>query len=518
MYSLKDYFTAAELPAQPEWAEQVQMVSPPFDHQIGDLNHLASMTRSGLFNDAGIGKTRPLQAYALWLVGQGNKVVAVMPPILVPQFKESLGKTFIGNDKFVWTEMLQGTPKQRDKQTAKWHVWPDILITSYKMFVKYWRELEDKGYTCVIVDEAQALKTAGTQLHDAVKAFAGNVLESNGVVLSTGTPIETNPTDAYGYFAICNPRRYGSYKSFERTHCIFGEGFRYENAEGKTVNIPPQIVGYMNLEYLHEGMKALGRRIKKEDVFDLPPRLITEVKVGLSRQHKQLYDSLVEDRLAEIGERMIDLTTQSALYQATQRALICPEIYTDQEVDNEVLNNMDSILESLEGFKTVVYCWYTESVEKLATQYKHLNPATLYGGTKDREAQKRKFIDDPTCKIIIANPRSGGVGVDGLQNVSSHIIFAEVCPFPGTVQQAIARLHRSGQQSKLINVYFLVPVGTIAVKLRNDLVKKDGLQEQIMRDARTILKDLMGADGIQGSLDDIDLEVSNDTTNLSNAT
>lgn len=509
--TLREYYEAAKLPTIPIWAEQVKLPEKKkwFKHQADDLVHLAGMTRSGLFNDAGVGKTWPLQGYALWLVSQKNKVVVVMPPTLVPQFKQSLSSTFIGHEAFVTSEILQAPPKKREKLFEHWNSrgvkWPDILIMSYKMFVLYHKMLDEKGYTCVIVDEAQAVKTPGTQLHNAVKIFAGKFNRySNGVVLATGTPIETNPTDAYGYFAICYPQRYGSYKNFENIHCEYSEAYTFLNDMGERVYVPRRILNYKNLDYLHDGLMKLGRRVKKEDVLDLPPRLITELTVKLSSAHKQLYKQLVDERLAEIGDKMIDLTTQSALYQATQRSIICPESYTDQTIQNEVLNTLDVLLSTLEGNKVIVYCWYTESVKKLAARYASMKPAVLYGQTTGREVQKQKFIHDSECKLLIANPKSGGVGVDGLQDVSSHIVFAEICPFVGVVQQAIARVHRSGQKSKTVNVYLLVPNGTIAVKLRNDLVRKDKLQEEIMKDKRTLLNDLMGAEGLQGALDDID--------------
>jgi SNF2 family DNA or RNA helicase len=91
--------------------------------------------------------------------------------------------------------------------------------------------------------------------------------------------------------------------------------------------------------------------------------------------------------------------------------------------------------------------------------------------------------------------------VDGLQHVCSYIVFAEVCPFPGTFEQAIGRLHRTGQREATINVYLLVAKGTIAVKLRNNLVNKDKDQESVVKDKRKILADLMGEDGIYGSFD-----------------
>jgi hypothetical protein len=230
----------------------------------------------------------------------------------------------------------------------------------------------------------------------------------------------------------------------------------------------------------------------------------------LNRSHRQLYARIVEDRLAEIGDRVLDLTEQSALYQGMQRLLLHPEQFTDQVFENTVLLSLDALMDTLDGKKIVLYVWFQASVEKLKLRYQHLNPAVLYGKTvgSKRDAEKMRFIEDPSCKLIIANPKSGGIGVDGFQAVSSHVIFAEVCPFPGVFQQAIDRLHRTGQQAESVNVYLLVPENTIAVKLRNDLIRKDYQQELAVQDKRTVLQALMGVGGVKGSLDYVNLEVA----------
>jgi hypothetical protein len=40
----------------------------------------------------------------------------------------------------------------------------------------------------------------------------------------TGSPIENTLTDAYGLIALLTPDRYGSYRSFERIHCLMTYG------------------------------------------------------------------------------------------------------------------------------------------------------------------------------------------------------------------------------------------------------------------------------------------------------
>ena len=504
-YTLAKYFKDALLPVVPEFSHDIVMRYKPFKHQIGDLNFLASFTRSGLLSEPGVGKTLPVQAYGLWLVGQGNKVIYVMPPVLVEQFRKSFAFNYQGYAEFASSGSLIGDPQTRADLMAKWGKrWPDLLIMSYRMFVMYHLQLKNLDYNCVVVDEATALKNPGSQLHKAVKVFAGNPYkDSNGVVLMTGTPVDTNVIDAYGLIAVLNPNRYGSKKQFERIHCIFA---RKDPDDQRSRE---QIVGYKNFDQLHVALFAQSRRVKKKDVSDLPPRLITEIPVTLGRAHRKLYDKLVNERIAEVGDAVLDMTEASAIYQALQRSLVSPESFTDDKFDNELLTTIDTLLETLEGKKVVMYCWYQSSIEKLRERYKHLNPATLYGkitGSR-RDTEKMKFIENESCQLIIANPRSGGVGVDGFQDVSSHVIFAEVCPFVGVFQQSIDRLHRTGQKAGSVNVYVLVPTGTIAVKLRNDLLRKDSQQELVVRDKRMILSNLMGEGGMRGSLDKISTEI-----------
>jgi hypothetical protein len=81
------------------------------------------------------------------------------------------------------------------------------------------------------------------------------------------------------------------------------------------------------------------------------------------------------------------------------------------------------------------------------------------------------------------------------------VAFAETCPIPGAVDQAIGRLHRTGQQQETINVYMFTPMKTVAVKLRNDLVKKEHTANSAVRDKKTLLSDLMGEEGLQGRLE-----------------
>ena len=529
--TLGDFWKAANISDGAPWAESISLARAPFNHQIGDLNHLAINTRSGLWNEPGVGKTFPAQAHILWLVSQGNKAVCVMPPVLVPQFRDSFYASFPGIAAHATLGVFQGDIAKRDELIKEWNRsgWPDILVMSFEMFtgksdgrikslvakrvkeaVKKGKDPQaaaqlseadnananlwlKKGYNHLLIDEATAVKTPGTDLHRAAHVFAGtDGPESNGLTLMTGSPVENNITDLYGLIKLITPSRYGSYRSFERMHCILSYGQF------------PKVVGFMNEDYAFESLYLRGRRVLKKDVSDLPPKLISETQIELEPKHLALYQKLCKERILEIGDTVIDATTSSSLYQKMQRLLLCPELFAENwKVENALLKALDELVHSLGGRKLLMYVWFNDSIDKLAKHYQHLNPAQLNGSItgKDRDAQKMKFIEDDTCQLMLANVRSGGVGIDGWQKVCSHVAFAETCPIPGAVDQAIGRLHRTGQQQEMINVYMFTPMKTVAVKLRNDLVKKEHTANTAVRDKKTLLSDLMGEEGLQGSLE-----------------
>lgn len=504
MITLQDYYAQAGVPKPPDFSETIQLAKTPFPHQVEDLSFLAKYTRSGFYNEAGVGKTLPAQALAIWWVTQGNKVICTMPPTLVPQFRKSFSANYPGIDQHIRIEAFHGDIKQRTEQWERWERegWPDAVILSFRMFVGKpgasgvqglcCQEFLEKGYTGLIVDEAHACKHLSSQLHKAVKRFAGPKHASNGVVLMTGSPVENNLEDAYGLVSLVDPTRYGSFRSFEHTHCVLAPTlFR-------------KVERYVNIDYLYESLYRQGRRVLKKDVLDLPPRLITEMEIDLTPEHMRLYRKIVNERVAEIGDAMLDMTAASALYQMSQQILMHPENYTDRPPkENALIETIKDLMNSLSGHKVIVYCWYTQTVEKLRGLFKKLNPAVLYGAVTgaEREEQKAKFISDSDCQVIFANPRSGGLGIDGFQDVCSHVIFAELISVPGVFDQAISRVHRSGQTAQSISVYLLVPHGTVAVKLRNDLVNKESNARQALRDKQDVLLDLLGDKGLQGVLE-----------------
>lgn len=75
-----------------------------------------------------------------------------------------------------------------------------------------------------------------------------------------------------------------------------------------------------------------------------------------------------------------------------------------------------------------------------------------------REQALHNFYEDK--QILFLQMKSGGVGLDGLQNVCSNTAIVELGDTPTIMNQFISRIERSGQTEPM-NAYFLLGEGTI---------------------------------------------------------
>lgn len=522
--TLQHYFVQAGVRDELEFAKSIVMnpEMPPMKHQISGLNQTLAYDRFALYDEPGCGKTMIAQAAALYMAGYGNKVVVVMPPVLLEQFEEELDATFYGwRDYFTMHRLIEG-PDKRAELFAKWreHGWPDIMCMSYQQFAKLPRSrkrknktdeamnydgqrvepgewyklppnpddyisgvLKKAGYNYLIGDEAHALKNASSNQHKAVQYLIGKGTDG-GLLLMTGTPIPNELIDAYGMIELTSPGSYASKKSFERLHCLYtttGDGWS-------------QLIGYQNQDTISVNLYKRARRVTKDQVLDLKEPQVIEVPVNLEESHYKLYKKLIKERFLEMGEEVITALNQQALRQKSLQIITTPEHFTDKKMPNAIIATVDELLDSI-GMRTekvVVFANFQRSVEALRDHFikEGLNPAVIYGGKGDNEANKRKFLKDDSCRVLVANPRSGGYGLN-LQKVCRWVIFAEPTSVPGDFTQASERVYRKGQD-KVVTMYILKALGTISPKLTKNMVSKAGDTKYVTGDPTTLLDELMG--------------------------
>lgn len=525
MYTLAHYCRDAMLFEFPDWFYGIQMKRfdeasaslvplEPWPHQKKDLNFLMRFERAGLFNDAGVGKTVPMQAFGIYMASEGNKTIFSMPPKLLGQFAESMVDTYQGVDDHLQIFLLDEKQKEAETIVNGWlqnrSTCPDIIIMSYDMFAflqplkarpaktirnaktgsEYVRPavkpvkvhpLKQLGFNCLIFDEAHKLKEPSSATHKRVWRWIGSQRGETQIVLSTGTPVYNQLIDAYGLIRLLTPHVYGSKKAFEKKHAIIDHHSDYRT-----------IIGWQNEEELHHNLYLCGRRVTLEETSpNMPPMIPYQHDIRLSADHKALYKKLMTERVLELQDEFIDATHASKLRQVALQLISNPNNFSDKPIKNVLDDWLENMFEEIgvHQHKIIVFAYYKDTIASLEARYKHLNPAVINGAGGDSEAARIKFLRDPTCRVLFLNWKSGGAGLN-LQ-VSCYQLYYEVPTVPGDIQQAIARIRRGGQKF-VQHIHIPRIFSTVANKSLNQLLSKQVKNNEVVKDKHKLLAELLG--------------------------
>lgn len=484
MYRFGHLLEEAGIGIQPSMPVDLPIILPddgtPREHQVSGFNMVMSFDRAGVYDEQGTGKTLIAQAAAITDASIGNKTIAMMPPVLIPQFRRSMLNTFKGVEKKLKISRYEGTIEQRQRLVTEWvnhQSYPDIMLMSYDIFRSEALILfQQQGYFRLICDEATPLRDPKNLIYLAVNQFLGVRGERN-LLLMTGTPAKNTLVDLYGLINLVTPGKYLNAKAFCAMHVDFVDIQIAES--GRTV---PKIVGYRNTDVLWSAFYAQARRVEKKQVLDLPEKLIVDFEVELSEKHAIAYRKLVRERLLIMPDNtVIDAINASALRQTAMQGVLNPK-KLGVSGPSAIIEAVTELCSEIEG-KVLVMAHYQDSVELLRTSFPKKNPAVINGLTKDPDAEKNRFINDPACTMLIINYTSGGVGVDGLQGVCNYAIAAEPTTVPGDFDQAIDRLHRDGQKNT-VTCYVLRVPGTVSARSTDQMRRKKAQNESVVSAAQ----------------------------------
>lgn len=411
----------------------------PEPEQIESVNLFGETDGHGCWDKPGTGKTftSTLHACLGMCHGTHKQWVVLMPPVIIPNWARWIRSIKIrATGQHLTALEYRGSPAQREAMVFDKH----FTLMSYEIFKKDFERLTDYFLNAphgvgLICDEAHKIKNRATGNYKHVKAWKD---QGVAVKMLSGTPA-SNPSDVFTYTRIKNPEAYRHWKHFCDLH--IEEQDDYE-----------KVTKWRNLDLVHQNLmvnstmtRLDGRKKRREPtidpwVYDLAPK------------HQKLYDKLAEEQVIELestGQQITALSTSGLFVKCQQIVLNLAHFSDDPAAKPAGLELVEQWLDELGDEKLIVVAYYRMSNEML---YQHLaahNPAIAYGGNtfNQNQANINKFINDPTCRVIVMQPEAGGVGVDGLQHVCHSILFLEYSTAPRHFVQALARVDRTGQPS-----------------------------------------------------------------------
>jgi len=439
--------------------------------QVEDVNRLAPKRRSGLYLEPGLGKTAVSTVCALYklITGEVEKVLVIMPPLLVAQWARWLSRIVPIDRPALRVGRYQGTPAQRKAVSLD----VDFLLMGIQIFRKDFcirTPLPGGGVMWegrsplpgvrlhVILDEAHAIKDVGSGIYHCYR----DLVEGQSHQLLTGTPLNV-PEDGYAYIQLVAPGVYRNLLHFNQTHVVAEDNFK-------------KPCEYKNLDLLHDNVRInSSRRTKEEVLHDLPECIVTDIEYELDQKHYDLYMKLATNKLLELkdGEKL-DATQVNTLYHALGQ-IVCQWHYfgQDDKLKSKIYDLIGCVLDELGDKKLIVFSNYQRTNEAVTRYFKCEG---IWGQISPRQKQRTldRFLDDPRCRIIAMHPRSAGEGVDGCQHVCQDVLYAEPPITPSHLVQSLSRVHREGQMQS-VTARLGVAKGTMQRYLVEQLTKKEAL-------------------------------------------
>lgn len=457
-----------------------QLPFGPYPFQAESITQLAPRERSGLYFDPGLGKTYTSTVCGLYKLAMGwiDQILVVFPPILDATWRKTLHLIHHKAGPSLRIESYKGSPSERRKM----HLNADIVLMSQGIFKRdYDRIVNTMGTRrlFVILDEAQSIKNVGSDNHQTFREFT----HDQQFQILTGTPL-TTPMDGYAYVKLLAPEVYRSLAQFKRIHVE-----EYDFYDRPSV--------WTNTDLLRDNMAINAVFVRKRDVLkDLPDRNIFKLEYELDRKHLALYHKLVEDKLLALPDGgKIDATQATALRHALGQVVMNWAHFSGD--DKKVPAGMDLIEETLEEIgdgKLLVFANYRMTNRAICAKFeKKYGAVGVFGDVspKQKDRNVARFLTDSSCRLAALQPQSGGVGIDGMQDVASEVLFIEPPITPKDLDQSLSRVWRAGQKN-ICNIRLGVAENTLQVKGVEDLIEKEEVVNPIQYNKAELREMLYG--------------------------
>lgn len=473
---------------------------PLWKHQLEAIQKARSLNEFALFFEMGTGKTATaINILRHWYkdLGQILPTLVFCPPVIIGQWAAEWS-THSNIASLV--VQLKGSGKERLRLLQEGLASnKKIFITNYEtlQMEAVFQEFLKARFQAIVCDEAHKLKSHDGKRTKRMVTLADQALKK---LILTGTPILNGPMDLFSQFRILD-----SGKTFGKSFWEFRARYFYDKNAGMPshVHFPdwrprPGIEEVFNSMIYTKAMKA-----DKKDCLDLPPLIRKIISVELSSKQQRMYEELREDFVAFVDNNVNGIggnaiVTNNALVKILRMQEIVSGFYTARDIsdedaelqfteefsDNPRLAALQELLEDIvPSHKVIVWAPFRRNYamigvvcEKIKAGYVELN-GTISAGQRD--ANIKRFKEDATCRVLVANPKAGGVGLN-LVEASVCIYYARGYSLEDDLQSE-ARNYRGGSErhEKITRIDLVTP-NTIDAQILDAIRHKKKVADNIL--------------------------------------
>lgn len=443
-----------DLPDMKKFDGEHYMLLQPYEYQLEGVEYAITHKRCIFGDQPGLGKT--LQAICTvvkahkeaTIYGESFPALVICPAALKVNWQREF-KKFAGINAIILDDHNRQTWNSfYECKKADGSPLCEVFITNYESLKKFFvkRVNEESKFTMksiafdprislfqsVIIDESHKCKSSKTQQGK----FVEGICKGKRFVLAlTGTPVVNNNTDLIQQLKILGRLEdFGGYSHFVEKYC-----------DG-----PKQASNVKELNWRLWNC-CFFRREKSKVLTQLPDKTRQYLQVDISnmkeyqhaeadivkylKQYKNASDSQVQRSMN--GAVMVKM---GILKQISARG----KIKAMSEFIHDVIDG---------GEKLIVFAYLKEVIAELKKEFPRAVTVTGSDNINQKQFAVDSFQNNPDCKLIILNYKSGGTGLT--LTASSRVAFIE---FPWTFsdcEQAEDRAHRNGQKNSVNCYYFL---------------------------------------------------------------
>lgn len=329
----------------------------------------------------------------------------------------------------------------------------DVPIISYGLLVSRSKEVTEKKWHTLILDEAHAIKNNNTKRYKAAMK-----LKAGFKIVATGTPIQNHLGELWSLFQFINPGFLGSLKQFSDR---FITATSVEEGQQKKNHLKKLITPF------------ILRRTKRQVLDDLPEKTEIVLNVDFSDEERAFYEALrlqaienIEnpDENKKAGKHMKILAEITKLRQACCHPKLAQKDSTLSSSKLEVFEQtIDELREN--NHRVLVFSQFTsylkmaeEILKKKKISYQYLDGSTPL---KVRDKSVKAF-QGGEGEVFLISLKAGGLGLN--LTAADYVIHMDPWWNPAIEDQASDRAHRFGQ-TRPVTIYRLITKGTIEEKI-----------------------------------------------------
>ena len=424
---------------------------PPLEHQKEAIQKLVENKKFILADDMGLGKTTSTIIAAL--ESGSKKVLIICPATLKINWKREIENY---SDKAVYIAEGKNFSTESDFVIINY----DIIKNFHDTKKKGESQILDANFDLVVVDEAHYIKNATAQ---RTKLINDLVKKVDRLWLLTGTPMTSRPIDYFNLLSLIESPVAKNWMAYAIRYC---QGYQFNVGGRKVWNV----MGASNLEELRDRTTGLTLRRLKENVLDLPDKIITPVYLRLK---SKMYEEIMGEYYDWYDKNPEE--SKSLTVQFTKLTKI-RQVIADEKIA-QTIEIAENIIE--QGKKVIIFCNFTNSLNKICEHFG--KSAVKVDGSMskpERQHSVDSFQESDKVKVFVGNIKAAGVGLT--LTAAEAVIMNDLSFLPSDHAQAEDRAYRYGQKNNVL-VYYPIFENTI-----------EGIIYDILNNKKQVIATVMG--------------------------